>query len=202
MLGMQRIAPLTARTARAVCARVAPARCFASKPDDAPTAEDLGNLQDAFRADSSAAQAIFASSSELTSGLRSSFTIRDKFTIHVDEPKGLGGTDTAPNPVEYLLGALGSCQEITYKAYGQAMGIKIDRVAVDIEGHIDLRGFLGVKYEGGTARPGFHTIEGTVTITSEADLATLEQLKVAVDAHCPVLDMLKAVPTTIKLVKK
>ena len=41
------------------------------------------------------------------------------------------------------------------------------------------------------ARPGFHTIEGTVSITADADLETLEQLKAAVDAHCPVLDMLR-----------
>ena len=50
-------------------------------------------------------------------------------------------------------------------------------------------------------RPGLHTIEGTASITADADLEALEQPKAAVDAHCPVLDMLKAVPTTLTLVK-
>eukprot|EP00750_Incisomonas_marina_P015449 INCI18288.1.p1 GENE.INCI18288.1~~INCI18288.1.p1 ORF type:complete len:210 (+),score=42.73 INCI18288.1:96-725(+) len=164
--------------------------------DDAPTAEDLGALQDAFRADSNAAQATFSSSSALTTGLRSTITIRDRFTIDVDEPKGLGGTDTAPNPVEILLGSLGSCQEITYKAYAQALGLNVSKVSVDLDGEIDLRGFLGVDPN---VRPGFHTIRGTVNIQSTATDEELQNLKSIVDAHCPVLDMLKAVPTTLEL---
>ena len=143
--------------------------------DDAPPAEAIAGLQEMFRADPGKAQAVFSSTSELTTGLRSAITIRDFPPIMVDEPQGLGGTDTAPNPVEILLGSLGSCQEITYKAYGQAMGIPITRVSVALEGHIDLRGFLAVSKD---ARPGFHTINGTVTIESTADDAQLEQLKV------------------------
>jgi uncharacterized OsmC-like protein len=164
--------------------------------DDAPSAADLSALQSTFREDPSAAQATFSSSSELTSGLRSTINIRDKFTLNADEPKGLGGTDTAPNPVEILLGSLGSCQEITYKAYGQAMGIPVSKVSVVLDGHIDLRGFLGVSKD---ARPGFHKIEGTVSIESPANDDQLTQLKQAVDAHCPVLDMLQAVPISLKL---
>jgi putative redox protein len=33
---------------------------------------------------------------------------------------GLVGTDKAPNPVEYVLAALGACQEITYRLYAAA----------------------------------------------------------------------------------
>ena len=76
------------------------------------------------------------------------------------------------------------------------MGIPIRRVSLDLQGHIDLRGFLAVDE---SARPGFHKIEGTVTIDSDASDEQLAALKVAVDAHCPVLDMLGAVPTTIEL---
>ena len=71
------------------------------------------------------------------------------------------------------------------------------RVAVDVLFHIDLRGFLGVR----RGAAGLHTIEGTASITADADLEALEQPKAAVDAHCPVLYMLKAVPTTLTLVK-
>lgn len=42
-------------------------------------------------------------------------------------------------------------------------------------------------------------IEGTFTVESPADTETIKQLKDAVDAHCPVKDMLQAVPMEITL---
>jgi len=177
-------------------------RCFAStailhdKVDDAPTAADIAGLQKQFSANPEAAMAVFSSTSQLTSGLRSTARIRDKYSIPTDEPKALGGTDTAPNPVEVLLAAFGTCQEITWKAYGQASGIVIDSVSVKLDGEIDLRGFLAVAED---VRPGFQKITGTVTVKSSASTEELEGLKAVVDAHCPVLDMLQAVPITIKL---
>lgn len=78
------------------------------------------------------------------------------------------------------------------------MGIQINSVSVEVSGHIDLRGFFAVSED---VRPGFQKIEGTVTIDSPADMETLQTLKGVVDAHCPVLDMLQAVPVTIELKK-
>ena len=115
----------------------------------------------------------------------------------MDEPEILGGTDTGPNPVELVLGALATCQEITYKAYAVALGIPLDSVSVKIEGNLDLRGFFAVK-EG--VRAGFQDIRGTVHLKSSASDADLARLKEIVDAHCPVLDILRApVPVTLDL---
>ena len=183
------------RLTRVASLRTTCVRSF-SAVDDAPTAADIGQLQETYRASADAAQASFTTKSELTTGLRSTITIRDRFTLNADEPHALGGTDTAPNPVEILLGALGSCQEITYKAFGNALGIPVTKVSLELTGHIDLRGFFAV-YE--TVRPGFQRIEGTVSIESPATDEQLEQLKAVVDSHCPVLDMLQAVPTTLTL---
>ncbi len=160
----------------------------AIQSDDAPSAADIGALQQSYRDDPSSAQVTFGSVSELKSGLRSTASIRDKFEVKADEPNSLGGSDTAPNPVEILLASLGTCQEITYKAYGQALGIPINSVSVDVTGDIDLRGFFAVRDD---VRPGFSAIKGTVTIDSPAPEDALRQLKGAVDAHCPVLDMLQ-----------
>jgi uncharacterized OsmC-like protein len=89
---------------------------------------------------------------------------------------------------------------VRYKAYGQVMGIPITRVSVDLTGEIDLRGFFAVSED---AAPGFHTITGTVTIDAgDTELETLQALKGAVDAHCPVLDMLTPkVNVTIDLIQ-
>jgi putative redox protein len=49
-------------------------------------------------------------------------------------------------------------------------------------------------------RAGFNDVRGTVHLQSTAPLAELARLKEAVDAHCPVLDILRApVPADLKL---
>ncbi|MEO1460025.1 MAG: OsmC family peroxiredoxin, partial [Pseudomonadota bacterium] len=42
-------------------------------------------------------------------GFKSEATVRDFAPARSDEPEQLGGTDTGPNPVEQILGALGNC---------------------------------------------------------------------------------------------
>ena len=148
------------------------------------------------RANADHAIATFAADSRQVEGLRSETKIR-QFSVTVDEPPSLGGTDTGPNPVELVLAALATCQEITYRAYATALGIPLESVSVKLEGALDLRGFFAVK-EG--VRAGFSDVRGTVNLKSSASAAELAKLKEAVDAHCPVLDILRApVPVDLKL---
>ena len=156
----------------------------------------IADTQARYKADPTEAQFTFRSESALQSGLQSHVSMRDH-KLTVDEPKDLGGQDTGPNPVELILGALGSCQEITYRAYATALGIPLDEVSVTLDGDIDLRGFFGVD---DTVRPGYGAIKGTVRLVSSAPEADLEMLRGAVNAHCPVLDMLvNPVPVELQL---
>ena len=79
------------------------------------------------------ANAIFAADSRQVDGLRSETKI-SQFSLTIDEPPSLGGTDTGPNPVELVLAALATCQEITYRAYATALGIPLESVSVKLEG--------------------------------------------------------------------
>ena len=154
----------------------------------------IAETQGAFRADPGKAQAVFTSRSQLGEGFRSVATLRDH-KVTVDEPASLGGTDTGPNPVELVLAALGTCQEITYRAYAAALGIPLEGVRVELDGDIDLRGFFAVD---DSVRPGFGGIRGTVHLASSAGPEVLEQLRQAVNAHCPVLDII-ANPVPVRL---
>jgi uncharacterized OsmC-like protein len=117
--------------------------------------------------------------------------------IEVDEPEALAGTDAAPNPVEYVLAALASCQEITYRLYADNLGIPLDKVSVAIEGDLDLRGFFAVD---DAVRPGYEAIRTEVVLEGSASEEDYARLKKAVDAHCPVLDMLQnPVPVSLSL---
>ncbi|HEY5899341.1 MAG TPA: OsmC family protein [Burkholderiales bacterium] len=136
----------------------------------------------------------FSVSSRGKEGLHREVTVRN-FSLAVDEPPALGGTDRAPNPVEYALAALATCQEITYRLHADALGIPVKDVSVTLEGELDLRGFFNAA-EG--VRPGFLWIEGKVAFDSTASADQLSKLKATVDAHCPVLDLLRN-PTPVRL---
>ena len=50
--------------------------------------------------------------------------------LRLDEPIGLGGTDTGPEPPETLLVALGACEAITMKMYARRKGWALRHVQV------------------------------------------------------------------------
>ncbi len=156
----------------------------------------FNNTRSALGAAPDKALATFSTHSRGGAGLDSSVSVR-QFTVAVDEPTVLGGTDEAPNPVEYILAALGSCQEITYRLYADSLGIPVNSVSVKLDGEIDLRGFFNVD---DSIRPGYGNIVGTVTIDSPASADELAKLKALVDRHCPVLDILRnPVPVSLSL---
>jgi putative redox protein len=143
------------------------------------------------------AHATFTAATRQISGLTSEASIRD-FRLRLDQVPALGGADAGPNPVELVLAALGSCQEITYRLYAEALGIPLNHVSVKVEGRQDLSGFFSAD-EG--VRPGFRDIRAVVEIDSPASSDEIQRLKEAVDTHCPVLDILRNVtPTKLDLV--
>lgn len=130
-------------------------------------------------------------------GLRSEARIRD-FRITVDEPHALGGNDSGPKPTELILAALGVCQEVTYRLYAESLGIPLSHVSVKVEGRTDLRGLFAVDE---SVRPGFRDVRAVVEIESPASAEEIERLRQFVDAHCPVLDILRNVtPTKLDVV--
>jgi putative redox protein len=144
------------------------------------------------------AVATFSAKSNQIEGLKSEVALR-QFRLVVDEPEALAGKDQGPNPVEIILAGLAACQEITYRLYADALGVPLTGVSVQLDGDIDLRGFLAVEP---AVRPGFRAIRGTVTLDSPADDHTLAELKATVDRFCPVLDILsQPTPVTIALAR-
>lgn len=138
------------------------------------------------------AAATFTVETTLVDGYRTEARIRD-FNLTIDEPTKIGGEDSGPTPVELVLAALGTCQEIVYATYARVLDIPLDGVAVRAEGNLDLRGFFGVA----DVPAGFQDISFAVDIDSPAPPEDVARLVSAVNAHCPVLDILRQpVPTT------
>jgi uncharacterized OsmC-like protein len=68
-----------------------------------------------------------------------------QFSMDADEPAILAGNDFGANPVEHLLHALASCVTTSMVAHAAVRGIPIRSVESEIEGDIDLRGYLGLS---------------------------------------------------------
>lgn len=158
----------------------------------------INGLVTQYSSDADSAKAEFRASTRAVRGLETEATYRE-FSQTIDEPEVLGGTDKGPNPVEVLLGALGTCQEIVLVAYAAALGIELESVTIDVRGSLDLRGLFNVA----DVPSGFESIRFEADIKARnASPEQLEQLKQLGLAHCPVLDTLKRsipVETTYRL---
>jgi len=137
------------------------------------------------KANPAAAKIFFKATTELVEDVRCSAQIRSFSPMIIDDRPELGGKNAGPNPVELLLVALGTCQEIMYSAYASVMGIHLDSVKVDLKGDIDLNGMLGLDEN---TPAGFTKITFKTNIESNADEETLMNLIEAVEKHCPVMD--------------
>lgn len=122
------------------------------------------------------AQSQWRAETKWLGGFQSEAKIRN-FTLKMDEPTALGGTDTAPNMVEAVLGAYGCCLTTGYAMNALRRGIELEDVQVSLEGDIDLRGFFDLA-DTSTVSPGYSGIRVKVqlAVASETDSAAVEQL--------------------------
>ncbi|NKY43477.1 OsmC family protein [Nocardia cerradoensis] len=152
---------------------------------DTPLNDIVDATAQAVAGDPAKAQVLF-SAAGIAEGAVGSAVTAGTYTVRVDEPAALGGAGTAPNPVEFYLAALISCQVVTYRFWAQRLGIVVDDLRIDAEGDLDVRGFFGLD---DTVRAGFQQVRVTVHIDGPEPAQRYAELQAAVDAHCPVLDI-------------
>ena len=87
--------------------------------------------------------------------------MRRRFSIDIDEPFELGGSNRFANPQEHLIAALNACMTVGYVAQCAVRGITLESLAIETEGEIDLRGFLGIDP---AVPPGYESLRYTVRI--------------------------------------
>ncbi|HEU4416328.1 MAG TPA: OsmC family protein [Candidatus Angelobacter sp.] len=86
--------------------------------------------------------------------------------------KGVGGAGAGACSGDLLLGALAACAQITCQMVAAAMGIPTEKIAVTVDGDMDLRGTLGIAKD---VPVGFSSIRLHFDIVAPA--ATAEQLR-------------------------
>ena len=115
-------------------------------------------------------------------GAKQEIAHKQQFELHADEPPILAGNDEGANPVEHLLNALAACVTTSMVAHAAVRGIHIEELESELEGDIDLRGFLGLAND---VPRGFTDIR--IRFRVKADVDNLERLK-RLTAYSPVFN--------------
>ncbi len=148
--------------------------------------EQLGMIVGAVKENPNLGRTLWRAKSTWKNGFQVKNEVRG-FEVPMDEPNDLGGTNTAPNPVEMVLCSLGSCLSIGFAMNAAVMGIEIQKLEIDLEGNIDLPGFVGLTPEPDQSPlPGFTEIHAKVFLKTMAPKEKVKELRERVFGTSPV----------------
>ena len=109
---------------------------------------------------------------------------RQSYELHGDAPPIRAGNAVGATPGEHLLTALAACVTTSLVAHAAVRGIRIESLESELEGDIDLRGFLGLD---ASVPKGFTDIRVNFRVkTDPENIDTLKQLS----TFSPVLNTL------------
>ncbi len=161
--------------------------CLAPEPGDglAPIDRDgLGKLIEAGKANPKAIKTLKCKT--VAEGrFRHLNYIRTLQPYIVDEPPGLLGDDTAPNPSEASLASLGSCLAVGLHANAVHRGWKVKKLELELEGDLNITAVWGT---GDTSEKpvGFTDVRVKVDMECDAPKADVDALIAHVTKWSPV----------------
>ena len=123
---------------------------------------------------------------------------RRRVRVDAGEPSILIGSDTGPNPAEYLLHALAACLTTSLVYVAAARGVHLTEVESTVEGDMDVQGALGLSDD---YRNGFEQIRVTFSVKGDAPEEKLQGLVARAQQRSAVFDMVtNGVPVTVEAV--
>ena len=138
----------------------------------------------------------FTVQSESKSNSRSEISVRD-FKVVVDEPAQLGGTDLAPNPVEYILCGLTGCVHILAYKVAQELGMELKDLKIKVSGELNPEKLFGMPTED---RAGYQSIQITLHPVTDGNEDLLKRWLNIMAERSPVMDnLLNSTPVSISI---
>jgi uncharacterized OsmC-like protein len=112
--------------------------------------------------------------------------VRDLPPVAADEPSGIPGAGPAPQPLELLLAALGSCLAVGIRAHAVARGIALSRLELAVETDI-----AAAPMDGTHPEPlGLEAVRVAVHLEADAPREALAALVARANLHSPVANTL------------
>ncbi len=120
------------------------------------------------------------------------------FELDAGEPAVLIGTDTGPNPAEFVLHALAACLTTSLVYVAAARGVTLESVESTVEGNLDVRGALGLSDE---VRNGYEDLRITFNIKADASEEKIQELIERAQQRSAVFDIVtNGVPVKVEAV--
>jgi uncharacterized OsmC-like protein len=170
--------------------------------------EQMFGTLDAVKADPGLAKFQFRARNRWIDGAHNRSTIRDfyaagqedtsrseEFVLDAGEPAILLGSDTGPNPAEYLLHALAACLTTAIVYVAAARRVHLTEVESTIEGDMNVQGTLGLSDE---YRNGFEKIRISFRVKGDAPNEKLQEVVARAAQRSAVFDMVtNGVPVAV-----
>ena len=101
------------------------------------------------------------------------------------EPASFGGDDSAPTPMDYVVGAFLGCITVIIELVARERGIHLDAIESEASGVIDIRGVSGVP----GVSPTFQTFTGSLRLDAELAPEELSEFVAEVERRCPAYNL-------------
>ncbi len=85
-----------------------------------------------------------AAAEVILTGPQSSEAKVKAFTVVSDEPKSIGGTDTAPTPTGYFAASIGFCVNVVLARHAALHAVDFDSLETRVTGHWDMKGLFAI----------------------------------------------------------
>ena len=109
-------------------------------------------------------------------GFRNMTYVRDLAPVLVGEPPALLGDDSAPNPSEMALAALGSCISVGVLANATHRGVTLSKIEISLEGDIDISAVWGVGDTDEDKVLGFTAVRASIALAGDTTDDELEAI--------------------------
>ncbi len=116
--------------------------------------------------------------------------IAGRFSLVIDEPANMGGTDEGPSPIQVLLMALAGCLNMTGHTVAKEQGLNLKQMKITIEGNMDAAHFMGYATKN---RAGFEQVSVNIETKFEGIITSEQRDKwlAETERRCPVTDNMK-----------
>jgi uncharacterized OsmC-like protein len=112
-----------------------------------------------------------------------------EWKLQVDEPEEDGGSNSGPNPMQYFVASLASCQNEQAQVVAEELAITIDKIDITLEVDLNLDGFMGLDADSVNC---FKRANLSAIVHGDLSKDQIIELGNRVDKRCPILSLLRS----------
>ena len=109
--------------------------------------------------------------------------------VQVDEPEEDGGSNSGPNPMQYFVSSLASCQNEQAQVVAEELSLNITKIDIALEVDLNLDGFMGVTQD---SKDCFKRTLLVAVVYGDLSNDQVQELGKHVDNRCPILGLLRS----------